>query len=257
MFEKRRAIPGVANLVAVYSTKGGVGKSTVTALMAKKLAAKGKKVGILDADIYGPSQAELFGLDPNKLRLKTWRSSEDASPMLIPPVTQEGIAVMSFGFLTGSSQPLAWRGPMLSKAFEQISLDVKWPELDLLLVDMPPGTGDIAMQLLETLPVQKTLLVTLDHPLAWADVARGVTLFREHQTDILGCVVNISEHECSSCGHKEELFKGSIKQSLELEGIPFREGLAWKRELQEVPMNFHAVDLPKTMAALESCIDVF
>jgi|GEM_PF-1437462 len=258
MFEDRKAIPGVANLVAVYSTKGGVGKSTVTALLAKKLAAEGKKVGVLDADIYGPSQAEIFDLDPNKLHLKTWRESENANPMLIPPLSKEGIAVMSFGFLTASAQPLAWRGPMLSKAFEQISLDVKWPELDMLLVDMPPGTGDIAIQLLESLPVQKALFVTLDHPLAWADVARGAALFAEHKTEIMGCVVNISDYACTSCGAKQALFRSPKKISGELaDQIPFRESLPWSEGLQASPMQLDQVDLPQSLAALGKCIDVF
>jgi ATP-binding protein involved in chromosome partitioning len=261
MFENRKAIPGVANIVAVYSTKGGVGKSTVTALIAKELAGRGKKVGVLDADIYGPSQAELFNLDPSTLRLKTWRESEKTKPLLIPPMTKEGIAVMSFGFLTASAQPLAWRGPMLSKAFEQISLDVKWPELDVLFVDMPPGTGDIAIQLLESLPVQQSILVTLDHPLAWADVKRGVTLFEEHKVGILGCVVNMSGHSCQACGHKSSLFgssdTGNSNGHQELrKKIGAIEELAWGEDLQTVPLLPKEFALPKTLSTMESKLRV-
>ena len=193
-----KPLPGVANLVAVASGKGGVGKSTTAVNLALALAALGARTGILDADIYGPSQPRMLGL-------------RDAHPeshdgKTLQPLTAHGLVTMSAGFLVAEEQPMVWRGPMVTQALNQILSQTDWGELDYLIVDMPPGTGDIQLTLSQRVPVAGAVIVTTPQDIALVDARKGLAMFRKVGIDILGVVENMSTHVCSSCGHEEAIF---------------------------------------------------
>jgi ATP-binding protein involved in chromosome partitioning len=192
-------IPGIQNIIAVASGKGGVGKSTTAANLALALAQEGRRVGLLDADIYGPSQAILMGLaqegKPESLDGKTMQ-----------PFYSHGIAVMSMAFLVSPDQAVAWRGPMVSQALEQMLRQTQWGALDYLIVDMPPGTGDIALSLGQKIPVSGALIVTTPQDLALADARRAVQMFEKLGITVLGVLENMAIHLCSHCGHTEPIF---------------------------------------------------
>ncbi|HTU66354.1 MAG TPA: iron-sulfur cluster carrier protein ApbC [Steroidobacteraceae bacterium] len=191
-------IPGVRNIVAVASGKGGVGKSTVAANLALAWARQGAKVGLLDADIYGPSQPIMLGLTGQR------PSSPDGKR--IKPLVAHGIGAMSIGFLIDPEQPMVWRGPMVTQALTQLIGDTEWGELDYLVIDMPPGTGDIQLTLAQRVPVAGAVIVTTPQDIALADARKGLKMFEKVNVPVLGIVENMSVHVCTNCGHVEHLF---------------------------------------------------
>tara|TARA_R110001583_G_scaffold58208_4_gene173794 strand:- start:2153 stop:3325 length:1173 start_codon:yes stop_codon:yes gene_type:complete len=188
----------IKNIIAVASGKGGVGKSTTTVNLAYALIAEGAKVGILDADIYGPSIPTLLGLKNAK------PSSADGK--LMDPVTAHGLHAMSIGFLVDKNDATVWRGPMASGAFNQLLTETAWPELDYLLIDMPPGTGDIQLTLAQKVPVAAAVIVTTPQDMALIDAAKGIAMFDKVNVPVLGIIENMSYHLCNNCGHKSHIF---------------------------------------------------
>jgi ATP-binding protein involved in chromosome partitioning len=188
----------IKNIIAVASGKGGVGKSTTTVNLAYALIAEGAKVGILDADIYGPSIPTLLGLKNAK------PSSADGK--LMDPVTAHGLHAMSIGFLVDKNDATVWRGPMASGAFNQLLTETAWPELDYLLIDMPPGTGDIQLTLAQKVPVAAAVIVTTPQDMALIDAAKGIAMFDKVNVPVLGIIENMSYHLCDNCGHKSHIF---------------------------------------------------
>ncbi|MGJ8513612.1 iron-sulfur cluster carrier protein ApbC [Carnimonas bestiolae] len=192
-------IEGVKKIVAVASGKGGVGKSTVTANLALALASGGQRVGVLDADIYGPSQAQMLGVEPG-----TRPRAKDEKTML--PLEAHGLKVMSMAFLTDIETAMVWRGPMVAGAFMQLLNQTDWGELDYLLIDMPPGTGDIQLSLAQKVSVAGAVIVTTPQDIALLDARRGIEMFRKVNVPVLGVIENMSTHVCSECGHVDALF---------------------------------------------------
>ena len=192
-------LEGVKNIIAVASFKVGVGKSTTKVNLALAMAKLGHKVGILDADIYGPSQGLLLGFDAQT------RPQVRDEKYFVPPVAH-GIKVMSMAFLTTSETPMAWRGPMATGALMQILTQTDWQELDYLFVDMPPGTGDIQLTMSQKVPVTGSVIVTTPQDIALLDARRGIEMFRKVNIPVLGVVENMSTHICSNCGHAEAIF---------------------------------------------------
>ena len=191
-------VPGVRNIVAIASGKGGVGKSTVAVNLALALAAEGASVGILDADIYGPSQPLMLGLQGGKPESPDGKSME--------PMQAHGIQAMSIGFLIDMDQPMVWRGPMVTQALEQLLRFTRWRDLDFLVVDMPPGTGDIQLTLAQKVPVTGAVIVTTPQDIALLDARKGLKMFEKVNIPILGVVENMALHVCSKCGHQEHIF---------------------------------------------------
>jgi ATP-binding protein involved in chromosome partitioning len=191
-------LPGVRNIVAVASGKGGVGKSTVAANLALAWARQGARVGILDADIYGPSQPIMLGLTGQR------PSSPDGKR--IKPLPAHGVVAMSIGFLIDPEQPMVWRGPMVTQALTQLLGDTDWGDLDYLVIDMPPGTGDIQLTLSQRVPVAGAVVVTTPQDIALADARKGLKMFEKVNVPVLGVVENMSVHVCTNCGHVEHLF---------------------------------------------------
>ncbi|HVT35767.1 MAG TPA: iron-sulfur cluster carrier protein ApbC [Nevskiaceae bacterium] len=192
-----KPLPGIRNIIAVASGKGGVGKSTVAVNLALALRAEGARVGILDADIYGPSQPRMLG-----------SSAKPTSPdgRLMNPIVAHGIQAMSIGFLIDESEPMIWRGPMVTQALAQLINETKWQDLDYLVVDLPPGTGDIQLSLSQRIPVSGAVIVTTPQDIALLDARKGLAMFRKVDVAVLGVVENMSTHVCSSCGHEEHIF---------------------------------------------------
>jgi len=190
-------LPGVKNIVAVASGKGGVGKSTTAANLALALAAEGATVGLLDADIYGPSQPMMMGIDRKP-------ESEDGKTM--EPLVNHGVQVMSIGFLVDQDQAMIWRGPMATQALEQLLRQTNWKDLDYLIVDMPPGTGDIQLTLSQRVPMTGAVIVTTPQDIALLDAKKGVKMFEKVGVPILGIVENMAVHVCTNCGHAEHIF---------------------------------------------------
>jgi ATP-binding protein involved in chromosome partitioning len=222
-----KGIPGVARIVAVASGKGGVGKSTVAANLAASLALAGNRVGLLDADIYGPSVPTLFGLGADD------RSDSDDEGKLIP-IVRHGVKLVSMGMFVSDGAPLIWRGPMLTKALSQFTWDVAWGELDYLLVDLPPGTGDVQMTLTMQVALDGGVIVTTPQDVALVDVERGVQMFQRCNAPVLGVVENMSFHVCSDCGRESHLFgHGGGKRMAEKLEIPFLGEIPLLREVRE------------------------
>jgi ATP-binding protein involved in chromosome partitioning len=197
--EQIPALGNVKNIIAVASGKGGVGKSTTAANLALALAREGARVGILDADIYGPSQGIMFGI------------AEGTRPKIreqkfFVPIEAHGVQVMSMAFLTDDDTPVVWRGPMVSGALIQLITQSAWDDLDYLVIDMPPGTGDIHLTLAQKVPVAGAVIVTTPQDLALLDARKGVEMFRKVNIPVLGVVENMAVHICSNCGHAEHLF---------------------------------------------------
>ncbi|MFM9887133.1 MAG: iron-sulfur cluster carrier protein ApbC [Burkholderiales bacterium] len=192
-----KLIPGVKNIIAVASGKGGVGKSTTAVNLALALAAEGAKVGVLDADIYGPSQPMMLGISGRP-------ESKDGKS--IEPMIGHGIEAASIGFLIDTDTPMVWRGPMVTQALEQLLRDTRWSELDYLVVDLPPGTGDIQLTLAQKVPVTGAVIVTTPQDIALIDARKGLKMFEKVGVPILGIVENMSLHICSKCGHTEHIF---------------------------------------------------
>lgn len=188
----------IKNVVAVASGKGGVGKSTVAVNLALAWAAQGARVGLLDADIYGPSQPLMLGLERER------PSSPDGKHL--KPLEAHGVKAMSIGFLVDQEQPMVWRGPMVTQALTQLLSDTEWGDLDYLVVDMPPGTGDIQLTLSQRVPVAGAVIVTTPQDIALADARKGLKMFEKVAVPVLGIVENMSVHVCSNCGHTEHVF---------------------------------------------------
>jgi ATP-binding protein involved in chromosome partitioning len=191
-------LPGIRNVVAVASGKGGVGKSTTAVNLALALAIDGARVGLLDADIYGPSQPRMMGLQGQRPTSRDGRR--------IQPLEAHGVKVMSIGFLVDEDQPMVWRGPMVTQALQQLINDTEWGELDYLVVDMPPGTGDVQLTLSQRVPVSGAVVVTTPQDIALLDARKGLRMFQKVAVPVLGIVENMSTHVCSNCGHEEPIF---------------------------------------------------
>lgn len=191
-------VRGIRNIIAVASGKGGVGKSTTAANLALGLAYEGAAVGLLDADIYGPSQPLMMGVSGER------PSSPDQRTMIAP--VAHGVKVMSIGFLIDAEQPMVWRGPMVTQALVQLLETTQWGELDYLIVDMPPGTGDTQLTLSQRVPVSGAVIVTTPQDIALLDARKGLRMFQKVEVPVLGIVENMSTHVCSKCGHEEHIF---------------------------------------------------
>jgi ATP-binding protein involved in chromosome partitioning len=217
---KQPGVPGVTHIVAVASGKGGVGKSTTSCNLALGLAALGLKVGMLDADIYGPSQPKLFGLS-GKPRVNEQRKLE--------PMERYGVKVMSMGFLVDETTAMIWRGPMVMSALTQMLREVNWGELDVLIVDMPPGTGDAQLTMAQQTPLAGAVIVSTPQDLALLDARRGVAMFNKVNVPVLGIVENMANFCCPNCGHVSPIFgHGGARAEAEKTGVPF---------LGEIPLH--------------------
>jgi ATP-binding protein involved in chromosome partitioning len=201
-----KVLPNVKNIIAVASGKGGVGKSTVAANLALALAAEGARVGVLDADIYGPSQPTMLGISGRP---------ESTDGRTLNPLENHGIQVSSIGLLIDADQPMVWRGPMVTQALQQLLAQTNWNDLDYLVVDMPPGTGDIQLTLAQQVPVTGAVIVTTPQDIALMDAKKGLKMFEKVGIPILGIVENMAVHVCSQCGHTEHIFgaEGGRKMS--------------------------------------------
>jgi ATP-binding protein involved in chromosome partitioning len=231
----------IRNVVAVASGKGGVGKSTVAVNLALAWAAQGARVGILDADIYGPSQPLMLGLVGQR------PTSPDGKQLR--PLESHGVRAMSIGFLVDAEQPMVWRGPMVTQALTQLLGETQWGELDYLVVDMPPGTGDIQLTLAQRVPVAGAVIVTTPQDIALADARKGLKMFEKVSVPVLGIVENMSVHVCSNCGHTEHIFgAGGGERMAQEYGV---------RLLGELPLDTHIREeadggRPTVVAAPES-----
>jgi ATP-binding protein involved in chromosome partitioning len=220
-----KLMSNVKNIIAVASGKGGVGKSTTATNLALALAAEGATVGILDADIYGPSQPMMMGISgrPESLDGKT-----------MEPLENYGIQVSSIGFMIDPDQPMVWRGPMVTQALQQLLEQTNWRDLDYLIIDMPPGTGDIQLTLSQKVPVTGAVIVTTPQDIALLDARKGLKMFEKVDIPILGIVENMSTHICSNCGHAEPIFGsgGGEKMCAEY-GVPFLGALPLTMSIRE------------------------
>ena len=213
-------VPGVDRIIAIASGKGGVGKSTISSNIACALAAEGRRVGLLDADVYGPSQPRMLGV-----------SGRPASPdgKTILPMRNFGVTMMSIGLMTNDDQATVWRGPMLMGALQQMMNQVQWGALDVLIVDLPPGTGDVQMTLAQKFQVDGAVVVSTPQDVALLDARKGIDMFNQLGTPILGMIENMSTHICSNCGHEEHVFgHGGVAAEAEKIGVPL---------LAEIPLH--------------------
>lgn len=216
----KEKVPGVKHIVAIASGKGGVGKSTVSANLAVALAAEGKKVGLLDADIYGPSQPRMLGI-----------SGKPASPdgKMIEPLQNHGVTLMSIGLMVEGDEAVVWRGPMLMGALQQMLHQVHWGELDILLIDLPPGTGDVQITLAQKAEVDGAILVSTPQDVALIDARKAHSMFQKTGTRVIGMIENMSTHICRNCGHEDHVFgHGGAKADAERLGLQF---------LGEIPLD--------------------
>ena len=220
-----KLVPGVKNIVAVASGKGGVGKSTTAVNLALALAAEGATVGVLDADIYGPSQPAMLGISGRP---------ESKDGKTLEPLEAYGVQAMSIGFLIDVDTPMVWRGPMVTQALEQLLKDTNWRDLDYLVVDMPPGTGDIQLTLSQKVPVTGAVIVTTPQDIALLDARKGLKMFEKVGVPIVGIVENMSMHVCSNCGHAEAIFgEGGAKKLCADYHVPFLGGLPLDIHIRE------------------------
>lgn len=196
-----QAIPQVKNIIAVASGKGGVGKSTTAVNLALALAAEGARVGIMDADIYGPSQPQMLGVGQRRPEVV---GDQGTQQML--PINAYGIQSISMGYLITEDTPMLWRGPMATGALQQLLMQTRWDNLDYLIIDMPPGTGDIQITLAQKVPVTGAVIVTTPQDIALLDAKKGIEMFRKVNVPILGVIENMAIHLCSNCGHEEHVF---------------------------------------------------
>jgi ATP-binding protein involved in chromosome partitioning len=225
IFGNRRVIPGVRNIIAVASGKGGVGKSTISVNVAVALQKAGARVGLLDADIYGPSIPTLLSLKGHQL------TGEEG---MILPAESHGMKVLSIGFMLEDDSPVIWRGPMLIKALEQFLHGTKWGELDYLVIDLPPGTGDVQLSLVQTTPVAGAVVVTTPQDLALIDVKKAVRMFEKVGVPILGVIENMSYFLCPHCSGRSEIFgHGGAAQACREMGLRFLGEVPLQMELRE------------------------
>jgi len=224
-----KLVPGIKNIIAVASGKGGVGKSTTAANLALALAAEGAKAGVLDADIYGPSQPMMLGLAGRP---------ESRDGKTLEPLEAYGLQAMSIGFLIDADTPMVWRGPMVTQALEQLLKDTNWRDLDYLIVDMPPGTGDIQLTLAQKVPVTGAVIVTTPQDIALIDARKGLKMFEKVGVPIVGIVENMSTHICTKCGHAEAIFgEGGAKKMCADYNVPFLGGLPLDMRIREQTDN--------------------
>ena len=225
-FETAKILPGVRNIIAVASGKGGVGKSTVTANLAVALAEAGAKVGVLDCDIYGPSMPLMFGL--------VGRKPEVTDDERIVPIEAHGVGVMSIGFLTSDQTPVIWRGPMVHQMIQQFLTRVAWGALDYLMLDLPPGTGDAQLTLTQTAPLSGAVIVTTPQEVSLIDARKGLQMFEKVKVPVLGIIENMSYFSCPRCGTVSEIFnRGGAKKISDESKVPL---------LGEVPIDPAIVD---------------
>ena len=218
-------IPGVEKIIAVASGKGGVGKSTLTANLAVALAAEGKRVGLLDADVYGPSQPRMLGVSGRP-------SSPDGKTIL--PLRNHGVTLMSIGLMTREDEAVVWRGPMLMGALQQMLGQVQCGALDVLLVDLPPGTGDVQMTLAQKAEVAGAIIVSTPQDIALLDARKALNMFEKMNVRVFGMVENMSTHICSNCGHEDPIFgHGGARAEAEKHGLPFLGEIPLSREIRE------------------------
>ena len=208
-----QVLPGVKNVIAVASGKGGVGKSTVAVNLATGLAARGARVGLFDADIYGPNVPRMIDADEPPVAT--------ANETLVPP-EKHGVKLMSMAFLVGEDDPVIWRGPMVHKVITQLTEDVEWGPLDYLVVDLPPGTGDTQLSMLQTMPVTGAVVVTTPQAVALDDARKGLEMFAKHETIVLGIVENMATFVCPDCGSDHDIFDaGGGEEFADLHELPF------------------------------------
>jgi ATP-binding protein involved in chromosome partitioning len=213
-------VPGVKHIIAVASGKGGVGKSTTAVNLALGLAANGVSTGLLDADIYGPSMPRMLGVK---------EKPESADGKMLKPIERYGLRTMSIGYIVAEDTPMIWRGPMVSSALEQMLRDVQWGELDVLVVDMPPGTGDAQLTLAQRVALSGAVIVSTPQDIALIDARKGLSMFRKVAVPVLGIVENMSYFLCPKCGERSEIFgHGGAREEAEKMGVPF---------LGEVPLH--------------------
>ena len=218
-------LPGVRSIIAVASGKGGVGKSTVTSNLALAMRRQGLQIGILDADIYGPSQPRLMGISGRPQAIDDRR---------IRPMTGYGIKVMSIGFMVDEERPMIWRGPMVQGALEQLLRDVEWGELDVLLVDMPPGTGDVQLTMSQRVPLRGAVIVSTPQDIALIDARKGLNMFRRVDVPVLGFIENMSWFACPNCGERTEIFAhGGAEQAAAAMQVPFLGGIPLHLSIRE------------------------
>ena len=221
----REMVPGVRSIVAVASGKGGVGKSTVATNLALAMASQGLKVGMLDADIYGPSQPRMMGISGKPV-------SVDGK--ILKPMMGYGVKCMSMGFLVAEDTPMIWRGPMVQSALQQMLRDVDWGELDILLIDMPPGTGDAQLTISQQVPLSGAVIVSTPQDIALLDARKGLNMFRKVDVPVLGIVENMSYFACPSCGHVTHIFShGGARREAEKLGIEFLGEIPLDMEIRE------------------------
>jgi len=231
------AVKGVKNIIAVASGKGGVGKSTTAVNLALALSADGANVGLLDADIYGPSQPRMLGV-------KARPESRDGKTL--EPVMSYNLQSMSVGYLIDEETPMIWRGPMITQALEQLIKDTNWHDLDYLIVDLPPGTGDTQLTLAQKVPVSGAIIVTTPQDIALLDARKGLKMFEKVEVPVLGIVENMSIHICSSCGHEEHIFgEGGGKRLSEQHGVDFMGALPLDIQIREDTDDGHPTVVSK------------
>lgn len=241
-------LPGVQYVVAVASGKGGVGKSTVSANLAAALSSLGRRIGLLDADVYGPSLPLMLGVDE--------RPQVTEEKKLLP-VTKYGLQVMSTGFLVPRGQAVVWRGPMLDKLLTEFLHNVEWGHLDVLIIDLPPGTGDAQLTIVQKAPLSGGVVVTTPQDVALLDVRRGVKMFTESQVPVLGVIENMSYHICRRCGHRAEIFShGGGARMAEQFQVPFLGEIPLVREIRVggdngVPLVIADPGHPQSLAFLQ------
>jgi ATP-binding protein involved in chromosome partitioning len=243
MDKNPKLTPAIKHIIVVASGKGGVGKSTVSAALAVALARTGLKTGLLDADIYGPSQPKMMGLEGYKPEQRDGK---------IQPPQRHGIKIMSIGFMVDAGKALVWRGPMVQTAIYQLFRDVDWgtPEepLDVLIVDMPPGTGDAQLTIAQKVPVSGAVIVSTPQDIALIDARKGIEMFQKTGVPILGIIENMSTHICSNCGHEEHIFgHGGAKLEAEKLGVPFLGEIPLSRDIRERSDSGQPVDLDQDM----------
>lgn len=247
-FQQQQPINGVKNIIAVASGKGGVGKSTVAANLAVALQANGARVGLLDADIYGPSVPIMFGINEKPKATPDQR---------IIPLEKYGLKLMSIGFLLEEDNPVIWRGPLVTQLIQQFLRNVEWGELDYLVIDLPPGTGDAQLTIVQTIPLSGAIIVTTPQDIALIDASRGLQMFNKVNVPVLGIIENMSYFLCPNCGHRTDIFSyGGGKKTAARLNVSFLGEIPIDADIRETgdagrPIVIAKPDSPQSMAFIE------